>query len=77
MPRSERPLSASCSAHWAAVAGERGWAIGVVDATPIAHRLRSVAEGYSRREAVAEGQAFLAGRPYLTREEVRTLAVYR
>ena len=64
-------------AHWAAVARERGWAIGVVDATPVGHTLRPAAEGYPRDEAIAEGQAFLAGRPYLRRDEVRTLAVYR
>ena len=64
-------------AHWAAVARERGWAIGVVDATPVGHILRPVAESYPREEAVAEGRAFLASRPYLPRDEVRTLAVYR
>lgn len=64
-------------AHWAAVARERGWAIGVVDATPVGHTLRPAAEGYPREEAIAEGRAFLADRPYLRRDEVRTLAVYR
>ncbi len=64
-------------AHWAAVARERGWAIGVVDATPIGHTLRPAAEGYPREAAIAEGRAFLAERPYLRRDEVRTLAVYR
>lgn len=64
-------------AHWAAVARERGWAIGIVDATPIGHTLRPAAEGYPREAAIAEGRAFLAGRPYLARDEVRTLAVYR
>jgi GT2 family glycosyltransferase len=64
-------------AHWAAVARERGWAIGVVDAVPVGHTLRPAAEGYPREAAIAEGRAFLAGRPYLRRDEVRTLAVYR
>ena len=64
-------------AHWAAVARERGWAIGVVDATPVGHSLRPAAEGYPREAAVAEGREFLATRPYLTRDEIRTLAVYR
>jgi GT2 family glycosyltransferase len=64
-------------AHWAAVARERGWAIGVVDAVPVGHTLRPAAGGYPREAAIAEGRAFLAGRPYLRRDEVRTLAVYR
>lgn len=61
-------------AHWAAVARERGWRIGVVDATPIAHTLRATAASYPRDEAAAEARAFLADRPYVRRDEVRTLA---
>jgi GT2 family glycosyltransferase len=64
-------------AHWAAVARERGWPIGVVDATPVAHTLSPVATSYPREAAVAEARAFLAGRPYVRRDEVRTLAVHR
>jgi GT2 family glycosyltransferase len=57
-------------AHWAALARERGWPIGVVDATPMLHTT-PVGGGYARAEAVAEATAFLAGRPYVTREEAR------
>ncbi|HEU4977703.1 MAG TPA: glycosyltransferase family 2 protein [Solirubrobacteraceae bacterium] len=64
-------------AHWAAIARERGWPIGVVDATPVAHTLRAVAAVYPRAEAIAEARAFLAGRPYVRRDEVRTLVVHR
>jgi GT2 family glycosyltransferase len=53
-------------AHWGAVAAERGWAIGVVDATPLRH-LRPVAGDYPREAAVAEAEAFLDGRAYVTR----------
>ncbi len=63
-------------AHWSAVAREHGWRIGVVDATPILHT-RPAAGGYDRGAAIAEGQAFLATRPYVTRDEVRTVAVHR
>jgi GT2 family glycosyltransferase len=63
--------------HWAALARERGWRLGVVDATPIAHTVAPVATGYSRAEAAAEARAFLAGRAYVRRDEVRTLAVHR
>jgi hypothetical protein len=63
--------------HWAAVAREHGWPIGVVDATPIAHTMRPAGDAYARDAAVAEAQAFLEGRPYVRRDEVRTLAVHR
>jgi GT2 family glycosyltransferase len=64
-------------AHWGAVARARGWRIGIVDATPIAHTLRPAAATYPRAAAAAAARAFLAGRPYVTRDEVRTLAVRR
>ncbi|HSD79183.1 MAG TPA: glycosyltransferase [Solirubrobacteraceae bacterium] len=63
--------------HWAAIARERGWPIGVVDATPVGHTLRPAGEAYPREEAAAEARAFLAGRPYVRRDEVRTVAVHR
>ncbi len=64
-------------AHWAALARERGWRIGVVDATPIRHVARPIADAYRRDDAVAEAQAFLAGRPYVTATDAqRTLAAH-
>jgi GT2 family glycosyltransferase len=56
--------------HWAALAGEHGWKVGVVDATPILHTA-PVGGGYARDEAVAEARAFLAHRPYVTRDQAR------
>jgi GT2 family glycosyltransferase len=63
--------------HWSAVAQQRGWAIGVVDATPIGHTLRPAAEGYPRDVAAAEARRFLDGRPYVRRDETRTLQAHR
>lgn len=63
--------------HWAALAREHGWRIGVVDATPITHLLRPTAAGYPRETAAAEARAFLTGRPYVRRDEVRTLSRHR
>ena len=64
-------------AHWSAVAAEHGWPIGIVDATPIRH-LRAVAGAYPRDEAMAEAEAFLDGRAYVTREQAgETLAEHR
>jgi GT2 family glycosyltransferase len=64
--------------HWAALARERGWRIGVVDAVPVGHALRPSATEYDRDRATAEAREFLAGRPYLPAAEAdRTLAVHR
>jgi GT2 family glycosyltransferase len=63
-------------AHWSAVAQERGWRIGVVDATPIGHTIRPAADGYPRETAAAEARRFLDGRPYVARDAVRTLATH-
>jgi hypothetical protein len=64
--------------HWAALAGQRGWHMGVVDATPVEHALRPVAASYDQSGAVAEARAFLADRPYIRRTEAgRTLATHR
>jgi hypothetical protein len=63
--------------HWAAVAREHGWPIGIVDATPIGHTQAPAGSGYARDAAVEEARAFLEGRPYVRRDEVRTLVVHR
>jgi GT2 family glycosyltransferase len=57
-------------AHWGAVAQERGWRAGIVDATPILHTA-PVGAGYERATAVAQAQAYLANRPYVTRTQAR------
>lgn len=65
-------------AHWAALAHARGWRTGVVDATPIRHVLRPIADSYRREEAAAEARAYLAGRPHVTAAEAqRTTATHR
>jgi GT2 family glycosyltransferase len=55
-------------ARWGAIAREHGWPVGIVDATPILHTT-PVGGGYDRADAVAEAQAFLDGRAYVTRAE--------
>ena len=64
-------------AHWAAVARAHGWPIGIVDATPVGHTLAPVGAGYGHEAAIAEARAFLADRPYVRRDEVRTVQVHR
>jgi hypothetical protein len=65
-------------AHWAGIARANGWRLGIVDATPIRHQFRRIASFYDREEAVAEGQRFLAQRPYLpAAESQRIFATHR
>lgn len=64
-------------ARWSAIAAEREWPIGVIDATPVRH-LKPVAASYPRDAAIAEAEAFLDGRAYVTRAEAgETLEEYR
>jgi hypothetical protein len=64
--------------HWAALARERGWRLGVVDAVPVRHETVPIGSSYPREEAVAEAAGFLAGRPYLPSTAARkTLATHR
>jgi hypothetical protein len=63
--------------HWSAVARAHGWPVGVVDATPVLHTIPQAAT-YPRDAAVAEARAFLADRPYVTRDEAAvTLRTHR
>jgi hypothetical protein len=64
--------------HWAALAGQRGWRLGVVDALPVRHESNPVAAAYSREDAESEAASFLADRPYLTSARANeVLAVHR
>jgi glycosyltransferase involved in cell wall biosynthesis len=64
--------------HWAAIARERGWRCGVIDAVPISHRTAPAASAYSREQALAEARSFLEHRPYLSASEAqRTLVTHR
>ena len=51
--------------HWGAVAEERGWRLGIVDALPVRHEQTAVAVSYSADDAIEEARAFLAGRPFV------------
>jgi GT2 family glycosyltransferase len=63
--------------RWSAIAADHDWPIGIIDATPIRH-LKPVASSYPRDEAIAEAEAFLDGRAYVTRDQAgETLAEYR
>ncbi len=65
-------------AHWSAVAARNGWALGVVDATPVCHGLRQIASSYDPAAAIEEGREFLADRPYTKASDAqRTLNTHR
>jgi hypothetical protein len=51
--------------HWGAVAAERGWRLGIVDAVPVRHEHAAVAASYSSEEAIAEARAFLADHAFV------------
>jgi hypothetical protein len=64
--------------HWAAVAAQHGWRLGVIDALPVRHETRPVGGGYSAADATAEAQRFLTDRPYIRASDAgRTLETYR
>jgi GT2 family glycosyltransferase len=78
LPFPELAMGWGLDLHWAALARERGWRLGVIDALPVSHAQRPPAAEYSRERARAEAEAFLAERPYVSRDEAeRTLAVHR
>jgi hypothetical protein len=65
-------------AHWSAVAREHGWAIGIVDATAVAHGLRPVGASYKHQAAIEEAREFLSTRPYTKAIDAqRTLVEHR
>jgi hypothetical protein len=57
--------------HWAALAAQRGWRLGIVDATPVRHESAPVGGAYSSDAAIEEAQRFLADRPYLSSSEIQ------
>jgi GT2 family glycosyltransferase len=77
LPLPELEMGWGLDAHWSAAAADAGLPLGIVDATPIRH-LRPVATSYPRTAAVAEADAFLAGRRHVTRDEAaEVLAAWR
>jgi hypothetical protein len=65
-------------AHWAAVAEQRGWKVGIADALPVRHEAGAVASTYSGEAAIAEAREFLAERPYVTSARLQeTVATHR
>ncbi len=78
LPFPELRMGWGLDVHWAAVARERGWRCGIIDAVAIRHRAAPAASAYSREAAVAEARSFLAEHPYLSANEAqRILTTHR
>jgi hypothetical protein len=64
--------------HWAALAEQHGWRLGIVDALAVRHDAGTIAATYSSEAAIDEARHFLAGRPFVTSERAQeTVAVHR
>jgi GT2 family glycosyltransferase len=78
LPFPELRMGWGLDSHWAALARERSWRCGVIDAVSIRHREAPAAAAYSREAALAEAREFLSERPYLDAHEARrTLETHR
>ena len=77
LPFPDLQMGWGLDARWSAIAADHDWPIGVIDATPVRH-LKPVAASYPRDAAIAEAEAFLDGRAYVTRTQAgETVAEYR
>lgn len=64
--------------HWAAVARDRRWRLGVIDALPVRHEWQRIASTYTHADAQAEATAFLVGREFVgTTAAQQTVATVR
>jgi GT2 family glycosyltransferase len=64
--------------HWGAIAAQRSWRCGVIDAVAISHRAAPAGAAYSREQALGEAREFLRERPYVPAAEARqTLVTHR
>ncbi len=78
LPFPELRMGWGLDMHWGAIAREQGWRCGVIDATPISHRIAPAASAYSREQALAEARTFLEHRPYVRASEAQqTLVTHR
>jgi hypothetical protein len=59
--------------HWAAIAQERGWRLGIVDALVVRHESGGVAASYDSEAALDEALEFLADRPFLDKEAAQEI----
>jgi hypothetical protein len=64
--------------HWSALAAERGWRLGIVDALAVRHEQSPVATAYAHKDAIEEAQRFLTGREFVRSDDAQeTLATHK
>ena len=61
--------------HWSAVAAEKGWRLGIVDALPVRHEHAPVGTAYRHEDAIREAQSFLTGRPFVRASQAQETLV--
>ena len=77
-PFPEEGMGWGADLHWAAVAAQRGWRLGVADAVPVRHDLRPTAAGYDPEVARVEAERLLSSRKHLSwRKATDVVAVHR
>jgi len=77
LPFPDLQMGWGLDAHWGALAAQRNWKLGIIDAVPIRHT-RPVAASYPRDAAMAEADRFLSDKPYVTRAQAaEVLEEYR
>ena len=64
--------------HWAGVAADHGWRLGIADATPVRHEIRPTGQTYSVPEAAEQGLDFIRRHRSLSPEDAEeTLVTHR
>ncbi len=69
----ESPMGWGYDFVWPVVIERAGLRMGIIDATPVAHKLRKSVTYYDHDSAWREMDAFLARRPHLTRREAYSI----
>ena len=65
-PFSEAGMGWGQCLHWAALAKERGWGVGIVDALAIRHERRATASAYGESDALEAARAYLAEHDHIS-----------
>lgn len=71
-PFSEAGMGWGQCLHWGALAKERGWSLGIVDALPIRHERRPTASAYGETEALEAAREYLDSHDHLSFAEADT-----
>ena len=65
-PFSEAGMGWGQCLHWGALAKERGWGVGIVDALAIRHERRATASAYGEQEALEAARSYLHAHDHIS-----------